>query len=532
MSDSYEIDQESLSIAITFLDQFLSTKLPNYDFSPGTANRDIAINSIALVFSLLRQEISSVKSDLTLTKLKDKTDESSKEMVDALLSTYFITRHTGEYALGTATLYFSSNTAVNIVVTDSNTFIKDNVEFKLNANAKSISASDLKQNTDNFGKVYYTATLPLIAKEKGTAGKISTGLFNSWDVSSPYLYAIEALEAFTTGEDSESSASLIARSEKALTIRNLVTQKAIYTVLMDKYSFIKNVISVGMNDPEMQRDLLTVTVGSTPIKIHRGSMIDIYCQLPIVFKNELNTQVTDEVPGTVYKAVKMPAVPIYKIRSVINVDSNNSSVPYTVAVTDPTLFLSNKQGLYLQFDAAMANKNVKITYDYISNLDEVQSFVASKVERTVVSDSLVKAPFALYLSFEMSVYASVDIDEESMLKTIQDVVHGTAIGTPLYVATLVEKVVTAYGMLVQLPLTVTGSVLLSNGETMTFSFQDKVSLPEKYLKTTTTPVKYLPFFEGDTNPNNYETGLMADLQISNHNTRIVMETSDSKIRRI
>ena len=61
MSDSYDIDQDSLETAVTFLEQFLSAKLPNYDFSPGTANRDIAVNAIALVFAVLRQDIALVK---------------------------------------------------------------------------------------------------------------------------------------------------------------------------------------------------------------------------------------------------------------------------------------------------------------------------------------------------------------------------------------------------------------------------------------------------------------------------------------
>ena len=458
------------------------------------------------------------------------------EVVDSILSDYLITRHTGEYGFGAVVLYFSAKNAVNVVVTSNHTFIKDGVEYKLNATSKGISANDLKENIDNLGKVYYTTSINLIAKEKGPTGKASKGLFNSWDVSSPYLYKIEIMEDFSGGDDVETSADLIKRSEEALTVRNLVTQKAIYTVLTSKFSFLKHVVAIGMNSPEMQRDLTTVTVGNTPITVHRGSMIDIYCKFPVVFRHT-KTDGTIAVSSLLGSSVvEMPAIPIYRIRSVVDNADNSTNIPYTITVPDKTLFLSNKQPLYLRFDGSYNGKTVTITYDYCSNYSEIQNFVASDPERTLVSNSLVKASYALYISFDMAVYAKADIDSAKMLATIQELAHsGGDVETALYVSTIVDKIVTTYGVTVQLPLKVNGVLLLPNGKTMTMEFQDRIMVPPKYLKDVSKGVndpEYLPYFVDSTNPNNYEVGVMSDFQISNLTTRFVMDVNDSKIRRI
>ena len=535
MSDTYEIDQDSLSTAVTFLEQFLTSKLPNYDFSVGTANRDIAINAIALVFAVLRKDIDTIKSGLTLNDLKDKTDTTSNEIVDSILSDFFVTRKTGDFGTGTVTLYFSSNQVIVLEISNSNIFVKDGVEYTITEDAAVITSNSLKKNIDTTGKVYYTTTLNLVAKEKGASGKASVGVFNSWDVTSPYLYQVEVLEEFSGGEEPETSSDLISRSDKALTTKNLVTSSAIYTVLMEKFTFIKNVVAVGMNDPEMTRDLLPVNIGNSIMNIHRGSMIDIYCKLPIVFRNSMTgTLVTTVVNTTTYIAVKLPTAPIYKVRSVEDTANNNANLSFSVVVKDKNLFLSAQQEVYVVVTGdENKNKAVRVTYDYTSNYDEVQAFVSSSAERVVVASSLVKAQFALYISFDMSVYTSSDIDSSAMLAVLQEYIHGSEVSTSnLYVASIVKKMSTTYGVSVQMPLTIKGTILLSNGSTMELSFTDRVYVPSKYMLTTDTVPKYLPLFDGDPNPNNYQVGNMADLQISNSTTRVVMDVTESTIKRV
>ena len=526
-----EISQTELVDAVTFLEQFLTSKLPQYDFSPGTANRDIAINAVALVFSCLRTDINTVKNSLTLFDLKDKTDATSNELVDAILSDYFITRNTGSSADGPVALYFSTNNIGTVAITNEALFIKNGIEYVTTSSVVFITAADLQTNTDNTGVTYYTYNLNLQAVEKGSEGRATPGLFTSWDVSSPFLYRVEALSDFENGNDIETSEDLIVRSEKALTVKNLVTQNAIYTVLMAEFSFLKNVYPVGMHEPEMTRDLITYTSGNTERTIHRGSMIDIYGKFPITFRSQDNKLIESVVINGVPKtAILMESIPIYKVRSIIDTGSNNVSIPFTVEVDDQSLYLSGRQKLYLVVSEDYLGSTFQVNYDFTTNYQEVQDYVSLQSERTVVADALVKAHFPLYLSFDMPVYATADIDEAAMKSTIQDFIHSGEVEGNLFVSSLIDKVTDIYGITVQLPFVITGNLLLPNGKTMVITFSDRVLIPPKYLVDDLG--NYIPFYEGEINTNNYTVGLMSGLQISDSTTRYVLDKDDITVRRV
>jgi len=80
---TFTVSQEDLSTSVTFLEQFLTAKLPQYDFSEGTANRDIAINALAYTVAFFRAEIANVKNRQSLLRLSSiSEDDSADEVVD------------------------------------------------------------------------------------------------------------------------------------------------------------------------------------------------------------------------------------------------------------------------------------------------------------------------------------------------------------------------------------------------------------------------------------------------------------------
>jgi hypothetical protein len=379
--------------------------------------------------------------------------------------------------------------------------------------------------------VFYTYSLTLKATITGKSGRAIKGLFSSWDVTSPYLYRVEALEDFSGGDDIESSGDLIKRSEKALTVKNLVTDNAIYTVLMATFPFLKNVVPIGMHEPEMLRDLITYTSGNSELTIHRGSMIDVYCKFPISFRAVTSKVVANyTINGVITPAIKMDQIPIYKIHSLVDPGNNNLNVPFEIKVEEISLYLSGRQGFYISVSEDYLGSSLQITYDFVTNYQEVQDFVSAKSERTVVADSLVKAQFPLYLSFDMPVYSSAEIDETAIKNTLQDYLHSGEVEGNLYVSTLIDTVTEAYGVIVQLPFEVTGKILLPNGKLMTITYRDKVSVPPKFLID--DDGNYLPFFDDEVNTNNYTVGLMSDMQISDSTTRFVMDKQDVIVRRV
>lgn len=529
-----EISQEILVESVTFLDQFLTSRLPTYDFSQGTANRDIAINSIALVIAYLRQDINTIKNGLTLFDLKDKTDDSSNEMVDSILSDFFVERHTGDQASGPVSLFFSTNLIGTVTIRNTDIFVKNEVEYRIPADILFITPSDLQKNTSNTGVTFYTYSLTLQAVEKGIEGKAVQGIFSDWQVNSPFLYRVEVLEDFGGGEDIEASGDLIVRSEKALTVKNLVTDNAIFTVLMENFAFLRNIVSIGMHEPEMIRDLITFSSGVTNTTLHRGSMIDIYGKFPIAFRAVLTgTVVSVSINEVTKSAIQISNVPVYKVHSVIDTANNNAVIPFVVEIDNPSLYLSGRQGFYITMSEDFLGSPLQVTYDFTTNYQEVQNFVSAKSERTVNADSLVKAQFPLYLSFDMPVYSSTEITAANLIavkNSIQTYIHSGEVEGNLYVSTLIDHVTMNFNYIVQLPLVVTGKLLLPNGKVMTIPFSDRIRTPEKFLIDNFG--NYLPFFDGEANTNNYVVGTMASLQISDTTTRYVLDKNDITIRRV
>ena len=56
------ITTQDVARADAFLEAYLKAKIPDADFGPGSANRDITIKAIAYVFAYLEAERRSVRS--------------------------------------------------------------------------------------------------------------------------------------------------------------------------------------------------------------------------------------------------------------------------------------------------------------------------------------------------------------------------------------------------------------------------------------------------------------------------------------
>lgn len=199
-------------------------------------------------------------------------------------------------------------------------------------------------------------------------------------------------------------------------------------------------------------------------------------------------------------------------------------------MSNSALYLSDRQEYFLLVADDMLGRSLLVTYDCVNNYSSVSTFVSSRSERTVVADALVKAHFPLYLSFEIPYYSQVAVNEDTIKNAVQDYVHSGSVEGNLYAASIIEEVTNKFGVTVQLPFVIKGTLLLPNGKEMIIEYKDKIRVPEKYMLTPYG--EYLPMFDGTPNVNNYEVGSMASLQISDTTTRYVLDKQDVSARRI
>lgn len=276
---SIVISDQDVALADTFLTAYLQDKIVDADFSEGSVLRDFVVKALAYIFAYLERERKITRDRQSLLSLGTlPAGESIDEAVAALLSNWFLTRKVGSTALLTAVLHFSQ--AVDVELQPGTRFFRT-ASSVFTPNILStivIPASELRPNVGANGLITdYTTSVTLLAAKSGNTGNAVPGRFASADPFSSFFLYAENLTKGDGGKDIETTTELLARAPTAISVRNLVNARSIDTVLREKFN-IATVRSIGMEEPEMIRDLSTEAVSG--LRMHVGGYADIYALLP------------------------------------------------------------------------------------------------------------------------------------------------------------------------------------------------------------------------------------------------------------
>ncbi len=263
-----------------FLEQFLSAKIQDGDYTDGSMLRDMSIKAIAYVFAYLRKVDAQIRARQSLKSLEevDTTDDedAADDAADEILSNWFATRNRGTFARVNAYGHVSERVDLDIPA-DAVFYKSSSLPFLVDNNGESlqIAAEDLVAQFNSEGVVSdYVFRIPLVAQDTGSNYNISAGRFSTFDEFSAYVTYIETLESATGGNDIESTEDFIARSKNLVTVRNLINARSCDAVLRDAYPEIRTLTVVGMGDTEMVRD--RVIERATGLELHVGGHQDIF----------------------------------------------------------------------------------------------------------------------------------------------------------------------------------------------------------------------------------------------------------------
>jgi len=278
--ETITITEEDRVAAENIMEQYLSDRLPDGDFSKGSSLRDLVVGGLAYVFAFLRKEGDLIRARQSLLLLSGLSGADVDDAVDEILSNWFLERKDGTKATGTATVYLSQKEDVTIPTTAS--FYRAGKEFKINSEIDlSYSGDDMTPVTDATGTVVaYQLQIPLVAAETGDSYNVEAGGFADFTRFSSNILRIENKNAFTGGGNIESTEEFLDRAETAISVRDLNSVRSIDVTLRENFSEIDDVVVIGFGDPEMIRDLAFPSVLGS--KIHAGGCIDAYLRMPII----------------------------------------------------------------------------------------------------------------------------------------------------------------------------------------------------------------------------------------------------------
>lgn len=336
-----ELSKTQIVDATNFLIQYLKDSGFEGDVENGTAIHDLLIKPMSILYTLFKMDVDKSYGYLSLDKavaLKDILGADYDTAVDSILSNWFVTRGTGKTTTGVIRAYFSK--PLTSIYIDSNTvFTANSINLQASA-AKLYVISDFVTfyNTVRNITEYYI-DIPVVSTQT-TSKLITTTDAVTGTISNLFYTRAEVAVAFDSGKAPETSEEFIARTKDVITTRELVSEKAITTVLLDSFPYLQRIYVAGYGSAEQVRDL--VAIGN--VYAHIGNKIDIYIQTPLIKK-------------TLKASTYVTTIDYVKILSVVNTSTN---LPVSYTLTDTTITVAstiNYTVTYLQSTDFASVKN-------------------------------------------------------------------------------------------------------------------------------------------------------------------------------
>lgn len=314
-------------------EQVLQSKFENLDLREGTAIRDLVIRPSATLLAMINKASNYYFSQNTIAKVDD---ETSTDMVDSLMSNWFLYRNLGSKATINARLFFARSK--NISLTNNTYFSTDGKLKFFPLSSTVISSTQL--SLDTFQNEYYY-DITLIAEAEGVDYNLSSGsllYFSSFD---PYFLHGEINYLSSEAGNVETNTQFITRGKNAISTRNNINNPSIISNIQALYSSIPTVLPVGYGDPEMMRDQVRGLVPNIPepILTHIGGCVDVYCRTKL--SNNI-LQLTTDAAGIIH----IPGASIDVTRSSVSGGELADTLPLNIVAPASTLTSSGMVATY------------------------------------------------------------------------------------------------------------------------------------------------------------------------------------------
>ena len=288
MAEAY-ITKEAQQYSENIISQWLRDSGYDGSLEDGTSLYDVVVRPSGLIYSLFRQNIDRAYAYMSLDKADALRDVLSSEdydaAIDGIMSNWFVTRNLGGKTTGKIRLYFSRPLDFISFYDGALLGTYNSVQFNVDLDGLSVKAFNAAEftsvmNTEDNTTEYYI-DVPVTSAENAYLIIPSGSVFS---VPSPDIYFLRGTAAadFVPGEDSETSDDFVERTKEAITTRELITRRAINTVLPDQFPEIYTLYTAGCGDPEMIRDIKVFQ----DVPVHVGNKADLWIGSALVRTDE------------------------------------------------------------------------------------------------------------------------------------------------------------------------------------------------------------------------------------------------------
>lgn len=374
--------------------QLLNEQFPTLDVRKGTVLRELLVKPAAQVYALDGKRFEELKRQFSLLTMSQHPEDVDLNILDGILSNFNVSRNSGTYATGKILVkvaysieyVISSNETFS--TSDSNIF-RPAKEYKVKLNDADIdNDTNIKLYTSADGTYYYFI-LDAISDMPGSKYNIVQGTaINSTSGFYGFVTA-EAYSSFTGGIDEETIETLIQRIPYAIANRSLESRLSIASILMDKFSYVRDINAIGMGEAEQLRSKHNV------LGIDVGGRVDIYAR-------------TFSIPSiiTIIKAGTRIAPSTYNIE----LTEEEFSGCYMIRSITNTEVGTNTLGSYAFVDNRGSNSYLRSFHDFSSNNLVVETAYTKYQNSTVTVYDVVGNSSDTHI-FKLEVYTAPNITE-------------------------------------------------------------------------------------------------------------------------
>lgn len=228
--------------------QVLEAEYPTLDLREGTGLRDLVLRPVAYAFALLKKANDYYFAGNSISGVNDSTNS---EMVDDILSNWFLTRNTGTQAVINARMFFARSKNVTI---PSSVYFSTDGELKFYpSSTQTFQASSLSY--DSYQNEYYV-DVELVAENPGTQYNIGEGSLLYFTNFDPYFLHGEINYLAQISTDPETNTQFINRASSAISTRNLINRPSVLSNLQETFNMLSRIQVIGYGDFGMIRDQL------------------------------------------------------------------------------------------------------------------------------------------------------------------------------------------------------------------------------------------------------------------------------------
>lgn len=475
------------------------------DTRDSTGVGDILIKPLVAILQPVVDELTRIGNNQSLINGLTMSEED----LDALIANIFLTRSAGQNARGSVRIFFSAPVAITVPAASE--FV-DGTGLRFFSNVDvTITANQMSLNKD--GDFFYV-DIAVTAELPGAAGNVAAGSIVDFVSGPSTIIKVDNPAPFEGGADRETNAALIDRAKEAITVRDLVSKPAIKTVLLEKFSFIRDLRVIGYGDQEMERDFLigtNMTLGLFPpidvldstTGLHIGGKVDTYIrtvslttevlridnvkQEMILRPQDAYDPVVTPVNTMYVPLIKRPLIDVVSLQQIDVVTGDPIGLPlikgldWTYLVDNKTLRFSTKERNHIHLiNGLVIGGSLLLTYKHSPDVITVQAYMDDEANRVATADLLTKFTNPAFVDFSMT----YQLDPASSTTPAQiealvlAFIDNLKVGATLEVSDIVNLLYQNGAEFVQLPFTVTVTIFNPDGTETVTSSQNKITIPK------------------------------------------------------